>query len=244
MQSHRVTLKLPSYTSLSISSSPLRGSTGPHLEASQNALPGTSPAPPRTLCRILPMHRMAVTNIAFITFLALRNTPLAYLTTYTHDRLKVLHAVAGYTTILYAVLHAILISTFFDSLHFPFLDQANVFGLVAVCAMLVILLTTLFLRKSRFELFYAAHVTMYMLILVMVGLHQPLFSVKAIIVILFAAAIWFCDRVVRAARLIWYSYGNRATITPLPCGGTRVVLQCCPARAVCSLLRTCPPPFR
>jgi hypothetical protein len=52
---------------------------------------------------------MAISNVAFITFLALKNTPLAYLTAYSYERLNPLHQVAGYTTVTYALLHGILV---------------------------------------------------------------------------------------------------------------------------------------
>ena len=39
-------------------------------------------------------------------FLALRNTPLAYLTSYSYERLNVLHQITGYLTVTFAFTHA------------------------------------------------------------------------------------------------------------------------------------------
>ena len=49
--------------------------------------------------------RLATANIAFLFFLALKNTPLGILTSWTYERLNVLHQVAGYITVLLSVLH-------------------------------------------------------------------------------------------------------------------------------------------
>lgn len=51
---------------------------------------------------------MAVANLAFVIFLSLRNTPLTFLTAYSYERLNVLHQVAGYSTIAYAMAHAVV----------------------------------------------------------------------------------------------------------------------------------------
>lgn len=56
-----------------------------------------------------PFSRLATANIAFIFFLALRHTPLAYLTSWTYERLNVLHQIAGYTTVLLSVLHTMCV---------------------------------------------------------------------------------------------------------------------------------------
>jgi predicted ferric reductase len=44
--------------------------------------------------------------------------------------------------------------------------------------------------------------------------------------------MWSVDRLLRAWRLFWYSYDNRATLIPLPQGGTRIVLRRAPTRSV------------
>jgi len=94
------------------------------------------------------------------------------------------------------------------------------------------LITAVLIKKIRYEIFYVTHIIMYMLILIMVGLHRPRFADKTVIIIIFSATIWSSDRILRGCRILWYSYGNRATVTPLGNGGTRIVLRKSPARAV------------
>lgn len=176
---------------------------------------------------------MVTCNIALITFLALKNTPLAFLTGYSYERLNILHQAAGYCTVFFALLHGLLfISTDAKAGRIQdLLEQDNVMGIVAGSAMITILTTALILRRFRYEAFYIVHITMFMLILIAVGLHRPDFDTKSIYVIIFTACIWFSDRLLRGFRIVYYSFGNRATISPLPHGGVRIVLRHTPWRA-------------
>lgn len=98
--------------------------------------------------------------------------------------------------------------------------------------MLVTLFAALIMKRLRYEVFYVTHVTMYMLIIINVALHRPDFAKKTVIIPIVAAAMWGSDRILRAVRTLWNSRDNRATITPLPQGGTRIVLRRSPSRAV------------
>jgi len=44
--------------------------------------------------------------------------------------------------------------------------------------------------------------------------------------------MWACDRILRGCRIIWYCFGNYATINPLPHGGTQIILNRSPFGAV------------
>ena len=112
------------------------------------------------------------------------------------------------------------------------LQASQVFGIVAGFSTLIILATSLFLRKLRYEVFYIVHILMFMLIVVMVGLHRPDFALHTIIIIIFTASVWVADRTLRFLKVSLFSFGNTATITPLPHGGTRIVLRKSPGRAV------------
>ena len=177
--------------------------------------------------------RMALTNIAFITLLALKNTPLAFLTSYSYERLNPLHQIGGYTTVTYVFLHLTLFSRAFTEIKEPsiLLEDDQIHGIIAGSGMFVTLIAAVVIRRLRYELFYVTHVLMYMLIIINVGLHRPNFALKAIIITCCAGGVWACDRLLRGARVLFYVHGNRATITPLPQGGTRIVLSRCPARA-------------
>jgi predicted ferric reductase len=76
------------------------------------------------------------------------------------------------------------------------------------------------------------HILMFMLILVMVGLHRPDFAKHTIVITLFTASMWFADRAFRFLKISFFSFGNTATITPLAHGGTRIVLRKSSSRAV------------
>ncbi|XHG04316.1 hypothetical protein AWENTII_007592 [Aspergillus wentii] len=66
--------------------------------------------------------------------------------------------------------------------------------------------------------------TMFMLILIVIGMHRPKFSTSSVIIIIFTACIWGLDRLIRLAKIFWNFPGNHATVTALPNGGIRVRL--------------------
>ena len=178
--------------------------------------------------------RMALTNIAFITLLALKNTPLAFLTSYSYERLNPLHQIGGYTTVTYVFLHLTLLCRAFTEMKDSsiLLEENQIHGMIAGSGMFVTLIAAVIIRRLRYELFYVIHIVMYMLIIINVGLHRPDFALKAVIITCCAGGVWACDRLLRGARVLFYTHGNRAIITPLPQGGIRIVLSRCPARAV------------
>jgi hypothetical protein len=105
-------------------------------------------------------------------------------------------------------------------------------GIVAGLAMVTMFTTALILRRFRYEAFYLVHIIMFMLIIIAVGMHRPDFQTKSIYIIIFAAGIWFADRVVRGSRMSWYAFNNRAIVHPLPRGGVRIIIRRTPWRAV------------
>lgn len=84
-----------------------------------------------------------------------------------------------------------------------------------------LILTTL----SFIPVFYIFHVVMYMLILIMVGMHRPDFKTSTIKIIISAACLWFTEHFLRLAKLCWYFFGNRASVTVLPDDTMRVTLK-------------------
>lgn len=103
--------------------------------------------------------------------------------------------------------------------------------MVAGSAMVVILATVLFLRKGQYETFHIVHIVMVALILITAAMHRPDIPMVGKIVII-AASLWIADRTFRLLKLAFYGVGNTATITPLPYGGTRIVLRKPPIGAV------------
>lgn len=179
-------------------------------------------------------NRIAASNLCLITFLALKNTPLAFLTAYSYERLNILHQAAGYCTIGWALLHGVLYTTawsYSDNLHELELVE-NVMGVVAGLSMLIILLSAILIRKMRYELFYVIHITMFILIVIGVGMHRPKITTKTAYLAIFTGAIWALDRWLRISRVLFNFVSNTATITALPHDGVRVIVRKTPWRAV------------
>ncbi|KAB8270215.1 ferric reductase like transmembrane component-domain-containing protein [Aspergillus minisclerotigenes] len=162
---------------------------------------------------------VALANLVLLVFLALRNTPLAPLTGRSYEKLRPLHKTAGYTTIGLMLLHAIVYLSAWSqsgSLH-KMQEIDNAAGAVAGVAMFVIGLSTIgwFVRKS-YEVFYMVHVLMFILIMIMVGMHRTKISTQSLVIVIFTSCMWFSDRLLRLAKICWFSVGNHATVTALP----------------------------
>ncbi|CAJ2503027.1 Uu.00g104210.m01.CDS01 [Anthostomella pinea] len=171
---------------------------------------------------------MAAGNMALVVFLALKNTPLAFLTAYSYERLNGLHQIAGYTTLLYAILHGTIYPAYFikaeqwEVLHLEIVNAGIVLGF----ATLSTVLAGTILRRLNYELFYIVHLVLFVVIVVALGLHRPSFEkFKILIVTVLIAAMWFADRLIRFGRLVYNSINNEAEIYALPNGGTRIVIK-------------------
>ncbi|KAI0473118.1 ferric reductase NAD binding domain-containing protein [Xylariaceae sp. FL0804] len=171
---------------------------------------------------------MAAGNLAFVVFLALKNTPLAILTAYSYERLNRLHQIAGYATLLYCILHgSIYASYFLQEGEAAFLRQQDIkAGIVLGFSMFFTVLAGMTLRRLRYELFYIIHLVLFVVIVITLGLHRPSFNHdKTLIITVLVGALWAADRLIRFIRLAYNSVNNEASIYALPGGGTRVVLK-------------------
>lgn len=170
---------------------------------------------------------MAVGNIGVVVFLALKNTPLGYLTPWSYERLNVLHRVSGVVTVLYVILHGALYSAYFvmGGRAAFLLQNKEIYGMVAAFSFLLLGFSGAVLRKWWYEVFYYTHIIFWVVGIIMVGLHQPEFSKKIIYITCVAGAIWGADRVLRMSRLLLYSANNTAKLEALPNGATRVILK-------------------
>jgi predicted ferric reductase len=72
----------------------------------------------------------------------------------------------------------------------------------------------------------------FIVFIINIAYHQPNIANKVVIITIASGAMWSVERLLRAWRLFWYSYDNRATLIPLPHGGTRIVLCRAPTRSV------------
>jgi predicted ferric reductase len=177
---------------------------------------------------------MTAGTLALVVFLSLKNTPLAYLTAYSYERLNNLHQIAGCTMFLFMCLHAITYTAYFGRMgKLSIVTQpAQRAAIVAGFAFLGSFVAAMFIRRIYYELFYAMHIIFFIIGIVCVCFHQPDFGLGIVSIMIFAAAIWLLDRAFRASRVVYNSINNDATVYPLPNGGTRVVLKKTPPRAV------------
>lgn len=178
--------------------------------------------------------RLAASNLCFLIFLSLKNTPLSFLTAYSYERLNCLHQIAGCTMFLFMVMHAITYTVFFANKNLLriLVQKEQIAAIIAGFAFLSVTFSAIVLRRIWYELFYVLHLTFFIVGIICTCFHQPDFQKKIIIILLITACMWVTDRAIRIGRALYYVSNNSATIYPLPNGGTRVVLKKVPTRAV------------
>ncbi|TQN66631.1 putative ferric reductase transmembrane component [Colletotrichum shisoi] len=163
--------------------------------------------------------------MALCVFLGLKNTPLTYMTATSHAQLNIFHRIAGYTAVLLLLLHAI-----FYTIHCGrqgrwanLVKRENLEGIGAGISMLVLLMGVL--RHRSYEIFYVSHIVGFVAAVVLASLHRPNWAKKLPVLMLFIAALWAADRILRAARITYNLVNNTATFYALPGGGTRLLLK-------------------
>ena len=104
------------------------------------------------------------------------------------------------------------------------LQVEQIVGIVAGSSMVVIGITALLLHKMLYEIFYIIHIVCYILVLITLGMHRPDPMEDVLWMVVFAAALWLSDRLVRLCRFLWYAGDNTATVSALPHNGMRIVL--------------------
>lgn len=178
-------------------------------------------------------RRMGIANLLITIFLSLKNTPLAILTASSYERLNILHRVAGYTTLIFIIVHSCAYAAMFgmQGLIKRLTERDEIFGMVATGSFLVLSIAGAFLRSWWYELFYYIHVTFWIVAIITTGLHQPEPSKKVLYAAAVAGGIWFLERIVRFIRIVINSTNNTVTLMPLPNGGTRVTLTKAPLRS-------------
>ncbi|PNH40907.1 hypothetical protein VD0004_g6122 [Verticillium dahliae] len=170
---------------------------------------------------------LALANICLAVFLGLKNTPLGYLTTWSYERLNVIHQIVGYTAMAMTAVHGIAYSVYFIQRGnmARLRVQEEIYGIVAGFTMLTLVIVGFTIRRWYYELFYLVHVSFFVVTMVFIGLHQPETHKHVLIATGVGAGMWALDRLLRILRVSLYSFNNQATIHPLPHGGTRIVLR-------------------
>ncbi|KAK2596642.1 hypothetical protein QQS21_006263 [Conoideocrella luteorostrata] len=177
---------------------------------------------------------LAVANLLFVIFFALKNTPLAFLTAWSYERLNCLHRISGYAAVVHTIVHTVCYSYYFPSVGrgSMLLRTSDIMGIVAGGSWVLLALAAVLIRRWWYELFYYLHVVLWMVSIVTLALHQPRLATKVAIGTVVAGAMWGLDRIIRLFRLMIHSTNNTATLTPLPNGGTRVTLSKMPMGAI------------
>jgi len=177
--------------------------------------------------------RVLISNMCFVVFLALKNTPLAYLTSYSYERLNALHQIVGCTTFLLMILHSVTYTIFFykrDAMH-VLQEREQIAGIIAGFGFLSLFLTAMVLRRYSYETFYCMHIGSFLVSIICIGFHRHDFKEKAPIVTCITASMWATDRLIRLTRFLINTTNNEATVYPLPNGGTRIIMSKKPMRA-------------
>jgi len=182
---------------------------------------------------LLTLPRLSVANLVLIVFLSMKNTPLAYLTAWSYDKIHILHQIAGYTVMALVIIHGACYSSYFMQTNnrARLLVHEEIYGMVAGGCFLTLVVAAAVVRLWWYELFYIIHVSFFLISMVFLGLHQSDTAKKIFIGILLAAGLFFLDRIIRFFRMVLYSVNNKATVYPLPNGGTRIVLRKAPLAA-------------
>ncbi|KAK7723173.1 hypothetical protein SLS63_008946 [Diaporthe eres] len=165
-------------------------------------------------------------NFAVVVFLALKNTPLAFLSAYSYERLNGLHQIAGYTSFVYLVLHAAMYTHYFlvNNRVEMLQTQSSIAGIVAGFAFLGVLFSAVIIRRIWYEAFYVSHIIFFIVALICAAYHQPDLEDGLIIIFALIAAMWGTDRLLRTSRMWYRAVNNEAMLEPLPNGGTKITL--------------------
>lgn len=155
------------------------------------------------------------------------------MTTWSYERLNFIHQIVGYTALVVTIIHGAAYAAHFLDMGLAARLRVNeeIYGIVAGFTMLTLVVVGFTIRRRCYELFYIIHVSFFILTMVFIGLHQPETHKRILQATIVGAAIWALDRLIRIGRVALFSLNNRATVYPLPHGGTRIVLNKAPLGA-------------
>ncbi|KAF4781854.1 hypothetical protein HER10_EVM0004186 [Colletotrichum scovillei] len=168
---------------------------------------------------------MSTANMTLCVFFGLKNTPLGVLTGHSYERLNFFHRLAGYAAVLQMLLHAIFYMVYYgmQDRWSTLLEVQNWEGIGAGFAMLLLLMGLA--RNLGYEWFYVSHLVGFLLAVIFTGLHRPYWIWKIPVAMVFIAAIWGLDRLIRGSRMLYNLVNNSATIHRLPDNGVRLVIK-------------------
>ncbi|PVH95329.1 hypothetical protein DM02DRAFT_691015, partial [Periconia macrospinosa] len=147
---------------------------------------------------------MAMGNAVAMFVFAARNSPLLYITGWSHGTYLLLHRWLGYWTLFHTVLHSVMLLAYYKiygSYAKEIVREYWIWGIVATVAAVAILPTSLlFVRQRFYEIFLASHIILSLMFLIgyyyhiwFLYQHKWGYEIWAYI----AGGIWGADRVLR-----------------------------------------------
>ncbi|KAK6503770.1 hypothetical protein TWF481_008776 [Arthrobotrys musiformis] len=147
----------------------------------------------------------SVVNGTLLVFLAMKNTPLSYLTGMSYEKLNVFHRWVAITALIQGGVHTIAVAVGLSRL-IPsqvgfLLVPANVWGIITLALWMIILASFYLLKVIRYEVFYVLHLVLFPLTFIACILHNrhsygPIGA---------AFILYFIDRAVRYNRVFWHN---------------------------------------
>ncbi|EPS38490.1 hypothetical protein H072_7759 [Dactylellina haptotyla CBS 200.50] len=152
----------------------------------------------------------SIVNGTLLIFLAMKNTPLSYLTGFSYEKLNVFHRWVAITALVEGAVHTIAVAVGLSRL-IPsqvgfLLVPANVWGIITLALWMIILASFYLLKVIRYEVFYISHLVLFPLTFIACILHNhhsygPIGA---------AFIIYFLDRLIRYNRVFWHNrYANK-----------------------------------
>ncbi|KAF3917663.1 hypothetical protein AA313_de0208167 [Arthrobotrys entomopaga] len=147
----------------------------------------------------------SIVNGTLLIFLAMKNTPLAYLTGFSYEKLNVFHRWVAITALVQGAVHTIAVAVGLSRL-IPsqvgfLLVAANVWGIITLALWMIILASFYLLKVIRYEVFYISHLVLFPLTFIACILHNhhsygPIGA---------AFILYFIDRLIRYNRVYWHN---------------------------------------
>ncbi|KAK6518674.1 hypothetical protein TWF506_005811 [Arthrobotrys conoides] len=147
----------------------------------------------------------SVVNGTLLVFLAMKNTPLSYLTGMSYEKLNVFHRWVAITALIQGGVHTIAVAVGLSRL-IPsqvgfLLVPANVWGIITLALWMIILASFYLLKVIRYEVFYVLHLVLFPLTFIACILHNhhsygPIGA---------AFILYFIDRAIRYNRVFWHN---------------------------------------
>jgi hypothetical protein len=104
--------------------------------------------------------------------------------------------------------------------------REQIHGQIAFASLTFLVLFSISAFRTKFyELFYKLHVFLYLMVVINVGMHQPVLAVRVVPIVSTIGVMWCLDRLYRTGRMLYYSQDNSVTLSAMPGGATKMVFK-------------------